>query len=277
MKKVFVPLYCAAICSALMSCSTTKNAAEDSTLIDSTGTTVLSTAKKNSVEDPYSDKKINGEKTFAQQLFRSENYKKVDASTLYLQALLGNTKLTDINLIYKPNTDLAGYLVRFDTSIYAVYMAQEDRRKCINAINQYMSDYENKKLSSKEKKTDQIYGQSGAFEEFGVVESTMFNFSKPTVYYGYKFLDGSPFFIIKFRRSPNLAEELGENRAPESVDQYYYFTRKQAKHLAEFISDDNVKTMQETYNSQADAAESEKETYTEAADSSYKELDSGKE
>ena len=87
----------------------------------------------------------------------------------------------------------------------------------------------------------------------------MTSYSKPKVYFGYKFLGKSPYFCIFVLRSPNLNEDLGSSRPPQSVDQKYYFTKAQAEKLSDFLSDESIDALNTPFSEES----AEPDTYDE--------------
>lgn len=279
MKKTVVTIFCPVICtiSLFVSCKTTNHAEKvntENSVVLSTSLTRSSQTKKIYDPDPYNDEKMKGEKgSFMEQMFGTDKCLKIDTTTLYVHLLPGAPKNRKVQLIYKPQFKMPGFMVRYDTGIYAIYLGEEDRDKLIAAVSSYLSDFENKNLDTNTKKAQLIYGEGRAYEEFGSLEATLFNYSKPKTAFGYRFLDDKPFFCIKFNRSPNLSEEMGTYRNPESIDQLYYFTRKQAQHLAEFLSEENVAYIEETYIKEQNNSEIIENPYKKEDNGSYKEID----
>ena len=195
-------------------------------------------ASKKQELDPYSKSKVKSRSNdgFFDKLFDYKKFDKYDSTNVFLK----KGKKRSCTFVHKPQTDLGGFLVRYDTSTYACFFAQNERNALIKAINQYFDDFENKNLDKKKKKSERVYGSVGAYEEFGIAESMMTSYSKPKVYFGYKFLGKSPYFCIFVLRSPNLNEDLGSSRPPQSVDQKYYFTKAQAEKLSDFLSDESI-------------------------------------
>ncbi|MFA6855963.1 MAG: hypothetical protein WCR31_02030 [Treponema sp.] len=270
MTRILTVLSAAACTALLLSCSTVKKtepAAQDS--YDSSAVPlpqVVPSSPESGPEipdgDPYSKEKIRGgKKTFAQQFFGTEKYVKADSSSAFIRNTFGSVQQRPLDLIYKPQTDLAGFMVRYDTTLYCFYMAQADRRMFRDAVNRYLTDFEGQKLIRKYSKTEKIYGEAGSYEEFGMIATMMPNISKPDVRLGYRFLGSSPYFCMKVRKATNIAEDMGTNVVPESIEQCYYFTKAQAQALADFLSDENVAKQAAAYEKDHGAAPQNKDTY----------------
>ncbi|MBR1723017.1 MAG: hypothetical protein IJ727_11140 [Treponema sp.] len=247
--------------TTLPSCASKSGISEDADSYDEYEATAIPVTQKKSPEkakdsDPYSKAKVKSKNEgFFEKLFDFKKFEKYDSTNVFLK----KGKKRVCTFVHKPDTDLGGFLVRYDTSSYACFLAQNERNALINAINQYFDDFDNKKLDKSMKKSERVYGQVGGYEEFGVTESMMTSYSKPKVYFGYKFLGKSPYFAIFVLRSPNLNEDLGSNRPPQSVDQKYYFTKAQAQKLADFLSDENIESLNHT----EDQVSSEPDSYEE--------------
>lgn len=194
-----------------------------------------------SSEENYSDAKIRGgKKSFSEQFFGTEKFEKIDEITLTLKTTFGNTILRKGYSIYKPHTDMAGFYVLYDTSSYAFFLAKAERNALIRAVDRYFEDFEARRLEKKAKKTERAYGSVVAYEEFGINARMLSNRSKPTVYFGYKFIGKSPYFCIFVPPTENLSKDKGENHADTVIEQRYYFTKAQARALADFLCDDSI-------------------------------------
>lgn len=235
----------------LISCGSTKvdstdiDSYEDSASEECEATAIPLTTNKSkdskADSDPYSLKKIKGKekKGFMDQLIGTKKFEKYDQTTVYLK----KDKKRNCIFIHKPETELAGFLVRYDTSNYACYLSENERNILRKSVEQYLSDFDEKKLDKKKKKSERAYGQGMAYEEFGIAEAMMTGYSKPKIYFGYKFLGKSPYFCIFVVHSPNLNEDMGDKKMPQSIDQKYYFTRAQIQKLLEFLEEENISHM----------------------------------
>lgn len=207
-------------------------------------TSKISTQKTQTYEDPYSEEKIRGTKSFTQQILNTQKYQKIGSSSLFTKSFLGKITQRQITLIHKPQTDLMGFLVHYDTSLYTFYMAQGDRMLFVNAVENFLSDvengfFENQVLNGTSRKTgrktESFYGNALCFQEFGIVEAMLNNYSKPKVLFGYTFLDDFPYFTLTVKSSKNLQSNIGSNAVQKSIEQKYYFNKEQVKTLQDFF------------------------------------------
>lgn len=218
-KDIFTVCGFALIFASFISCRSTQvqgdlyDSDSEAVPIKVSGTKISSKQNESQKEsDPYSDEKIRGGKTFVQQLLNTEKYEKIENSSLFTKSFVGRMTEKKISMIYKPGTDMAGFLVRFDTSLYTFYMAEKDR----NAL---------------------------CFQEFGIVEAMMNNYSKPKVAFGYSFAEGSPYFTLTVKPSKNLNGNIGPNDVQQNIEQKYYFSKEQAERLQDFLRNKNVNSL----------------------------------
>lgn len=218
----------------------------------------MSSSKKKS-EDPYDAKKMRGkeERSRLERAFNLNKFQKIEPISLYVKNTFGKMVRKDGNLIHRAGTDIGGFVCYYDTSSYAVQFAGEARSKLRAAVEQYLRDFDEKKLSRSEKKTFRAYGQCDAYEDFGVIEGMMKDWSRPRVDLGYVFLKGNPYFCVRVPPHKNLNATTGNeyDRLRETViEQRYYFTRAQAGRLADFLSDENIDSLQNDFGGIDDAS-----------------------
>ena len=201
-------------------------------------------AKKKTV-DPYDEKKMHPtDRSGLEKFLGTNRYDVLDECSMYIKPLIGKIKAKRGNFIYRRGTDVAGYRIYYDTSAYTLELAQEPRAACVAAIDQYMEDFEAKRLNRKAKadKTRRAYGSAPAYQEFGIAIGMMNYKAKPVFHFGYAFVDGSPYFVIHVAKAKNLTLENGhsDTQNTETIPQNYFFTRAQAQKLKEFICEENI-------------------------------------
>ncbi|MBR5966890.1 MAG: hypothetical protein IK015_12325 [Treponema sp.] len=232
----------------------------------------LATAKKAKQIDPYDDKKMHPtDRSGLEKFLGTNRYEVLDEAGIYIKPLVGKIKAKRGNFIYRRGTDVAGYRVYYDTTAYTVEMAKETRQICCDAIDRYMDDFANKRLDRKAKleKSRRVYGSAPGYQEFGVAISMMNYKAKPTFYFGYAFVDGSPYFVIHSAKAKNLTLEgkhVAETPNMETIPQNYFFTRAQAQRLKEFICEENISLFHDEEEKKLGGlrADAENDEYTEA-------------
>lgn len=195
--------------------------------------------------DPYDDKKMHPtDRNGLEKFLGTNRYEVLDDVAMYIKPIVGKIKAKKGNFIYRRGTDVAGFRIYYDTTAYTVEMAQETRQICCDAIDKYFDDFENKRLNRKGKadKTRVIYGKAPGYEEYGVAINMMNYKAKPDFYFGYVFVNDSPYFVIHVAKAKNLALEGRPTDLPnlETIVQNYYFTRAQAQKLKDFINEANI-------------------------------------
>ncbi len=199
--------------------------------------------------DPYNQKKLKGNRNFGERLLNINKFTKIEPFSAYLKPTLGKLFVRKGHLIYREGTDIAGFMMYYDSSAYALQFAKAARAVVCNAIESYYKDFDEKLLdrNAKAKDTRAKYGFCEGYEDFGVASGMMTNYSRPTVFFGYVFVKKTPYFIINVRKAKNLAvnEKTEEGSLKANViEQTYYLTKAQAKKLSVFLNEDNISRMQ---------------------------------
>lgn len=219
---------------------------------------------KGNPDDPYDSEKMKGagERSGVERAFNLNKFQKIEPFSLYAKNTFGKVLQKKGHLIHRAGTDIGGFVCRYDTSSYALQFAKESRATVRAAVERYLRDFEEKALDKNAKKTFRAYGQCDAYEDFGVLEGMMHDWSRPRVDLGYMFIKGNPYFCIRVPTHKNLNATTGNeyDKIRENViEQRWYFTRAQSKHLAAFLSDANIDSL----------AEKETVPETESTEDSY--------
>lgn len=257
MKKIIPILTLAAVCLA-PACAkrraATAEAIPDS--YDEVETTIpvdkeKKSAKKNVSDDPYDKEKLRpkAERNFGQKLFGLNRFQQIAPFSVFAKSSVGKLHLKkNGSLIHRAGTDIGGFYCYYDTSAYAVQFAQPARAVLVSAVEQYLSDFENKKLNknAKKKDTESIYGTAEAYEEYGIALANLNHAARPKVCFGYEFIKGNPYFMIYAKKAKDLKyikRSGDDSNADSTIPQRYYFTKAQAKTLATFLSDSNIESL----------------------------------
>lgn len=222
-------------------------------------------------QDEYSDSSDStlvaeeGKKksTFSESIsnfFKLGNQTFTEYDTLEYSVLtpLGSLKKEEAVFVCINDTDLAGFGSPYAAGFDYVFFDDADRKRFIDAGNQYLKDFENKKLERKNKKTNHKYGKITSDVYFGSIKVQAKNHSQPLTYFGYTFKKDSPYFMISCLTAPNTRYKNKDDPYPaESSALSYYFTKSQLKNLMNLLSDENLNSyktsiLEEMYPSEAD-------------------------
>ena len=237
------------VMALMVSCGTTKQvqsapdsySSEDTTEIsavdsdasvsetDNTGKKVeLKTKKKNALEKFL---------TFG----NGDNYIKYDETTVFTKEING-LKEKNATVVLRVDNLMAGFGSYNSAAYYYVQFDEANRAALAKAAETYFSDFENKRLQRKGKRTEKAYGKISYMLNWGVLSSSTPNEGTGEGYCGYEFVKGSPYFtIFNYPFNNDYYERAGDATTRESPSIKYYFTRAQLRQLLELVSEDNIK------------------------------------
>ncbi len=140
----------------------------------------------------------------------------------------------DIALVFHPRNNTVVLEFSYQLTKYKQYWSFNDRQLFIEAVDSYLSEFEDRSLVNQASKTEKKYGSFRGMAEWG----TMFynSLSRPQVTLGYVFNNENPYFIVVQRPAPN--ERADEMSMPQnnSLGIQFFFTRRQAQKLAELFA-----------------------------------------
>ena len=206
------------------------------------------TEEDDSTEIKKSDKKSKKEKNpkkknIIQEIFTFGNrdeYNKFYEISVYEKEITGMKEKRATTLIRTDN-NMAGFGAYYMMAYYIVQFDEVGRIKLTQAIDAYLSDFENKTLQRKGKHTDRAYGKVPYRLDWGTLSSSTPNTGSGEGYVGYEFIKGSPYFTLSnYAFTNDNYEKIGDTTSRESLPLNYYFTRSQLKELKEFISNENI-------------------------------------
>ena len=165
-----------------------------------------------------------------------------DESTLFLKEF-GSMKEKKCTICIRSDATRAGYGSYYATNYYIVQFDEAGRETLRKAAEQYLNDFENKRLKRKGKHTERTYGYIDYRLDWGTVSSSTPNYGKGKGYCGYEFVKGSPYFTISNYPFENDFFEYAKYTANrESMQLHYYFTRSQLKQLLEALSEETIQS-----------------------------------
>lgn len=170
----------------------------------------------------------------------SSKFSEVGTFSLSTTGLNAKLKLQEGSYYIDNKNYDAGFGSYIMAAYYVMLMDQKTRSVYINAVNSYLSDFENKKLKRKDRKTYKQYGKSKATIYWGVIKSQTSNYGYPVAYFGYTFKDKSPYFTITMHPTVNEKRRVDDTVVEESMMVTFYFTKAQCRELADFLKEDNL-------------------------------------
>lgn len=192
-------------------------------------------------ESAASGEKKSGENFLSKFFVTTVPYKEYDNFEVYYKNTVTKIKLADsVFAVYK-DEDLAGFGVQMTACYYYTFMDRTTRNILIAAGEQYLKDFEDKKLERKSGKSFRAYGKANVKVHFGSLKSKAHNTSEPLAYFGYNFVDKSPYFHITVLNAKNERYEESPSSYPKESYAYdIYLTKAQLKTLMQLLSDENV-------------------------------------
>ena len=192
----------------------------------------------NSYEDNQEDDGFFGSLS---EIFRisDKRFIQFGRNELNIPNMLGNLGQKKADSTYIEGTDLIGFGVYENASYYYLLLDKADRLLLRKAADQYFSDFANKKLKRKGN-TSKAYGEFSPELYFGSIKAQAKNYSYPRAYFGYKFKDGSPYFMISCAQAPNQKRAESDIYPETSNYVSFYFTKAQLTELLNVVIEENI-------------------------------------
>lgn len=142
----------------------------------------------------------------------------------------------EFSVMLYPKNGTAGVLYKRTPVKERLLLDRAARSAVISAYELYLKDYEEKKLDRNQRKFKESYGYARAKIEWGPFQYS--TYADPKISMGYIFVGKSPYFCI---RIPSTKSPQNKGDVPvEYGGLLLYFTRAQAKDLADSISDEEI-------------------------------------
>lgn len=231
----------------IMSCGTTKevqSVADSYSPEESTEIISHNTENSETTERPKETAIPKKKKKNALQEFftfgNKDDYLKYDEINLFTKEITGLKEKT-AQVVIRYDNQMAGFGSYNSAAYYFVQFDKYNRDVLAKAVDAYFSDFENKRLQRKGKKTDQAYGKIHYRLDWGTVSSSTPNNGSGDGYCGYEFVNNAPYFTIYNREFKNdYYERAGDATTRESPYVKFYFTKSQIKQLLSSISEENI-------------------------------------
>lgn len=204
------------------------------------------------------DKKKKSEHPVKDFFFGKEKYIYFDEMPLSTGTIGFSIKNRLAQTILNPETEMAGVQTYFQSAYFNILFDEKNRAYIADAVQKYLSDFENHKLErGKYMKTRKIYGNKGkCYVEWGTIKMMMDAYTHTTFTVGYEFKKvndkESPYFCIIIRAGDNENEHMGTNTTKGTTEVELYFTKAQARQLADLLGRESIKgQLNEYYNIKA--------------------------
>lgn len=168
----------------------------------------------------------------------------------------------DFQTVLRSKNGCAGFCYKAIGIKTRLLFDAEGRETFVSAYNQYLQDYDNKKLNRKSKKFQYTYGHCRAYVEWGPFQYSQNAY--PEVRFGYAFVNGSPYFVMRVCEA-EVTEKKSSNEGVKFISTNHYFMKKQAKIVADSFEESNItKIIQEQTAAVNEAAAIPGDEYDEA-------------
>ncbi|MCF0242486.1 MAG: hypothetical protein HUK25_07600 [Treponema sp.] len=232
---------CVLTVSVLAGCSSTKTDMElesadsygDSVSVSEEGTKISTDTKA----DNKKKKKSSG--FTLKNLFKAK-FEEIDSGSIFTTKALGGIKQNVTSVVIYPKEEMAGFGSAYMAAYYYLVFDQQNRQALAKYVEQYFSDFENKKLNRDNKNSQKAYGKIQAKVVWGTIKGNTPNYCTGTIYIGYKFVDKSPYFTLSMDKTINEVFLSGNSSIEESLQLHYFLTKNQASSLVASLSDEKV-------------------------------------
>lgn len=154
---------------------------------------------------------------------------------------IGQLKQTEGNLTVYQDKNLVGFGSPYLMTYYYLFTDKKTSDNFFNAVQSYLSDFNNKKLERKNSKSIKKYGSMDVTLYWGQRQKSTPNNGTGKCSFGYKFIENSPYFTISLNAPVyNKYSEIDFGADKESLKVTYYFTKAQVKELANYLTSNNI-------------------------------------
>ena len=259
--KLHTILFTALALTMFASCASNKDmpeVQEDSYEDSETEAIKLDSTKSKNKKNAKSKQNPNAlpnQKNALEQLFtygNKDDYVIMDTSSVFTEKVVGGIKQQKSKVVLDAkDTRNFGFGATYMAAYYFVIMDAENRNKISAAFDSYLSDFENKRLDRKNKKSLKQYAELNLKFRWGSTSISTPNNGSGKAYAGYEFVKNSPYFVISSYPVENEYYKIvGESTTRESLRLKFYFTKAQMKDLLSMISDEKITEIIKSYYSE---------------------------
>lgn len=186
-------------------------------------------------------KKKAGKKQFV--LFKYGNigdYISLDETSVFVPNAFGVLKQKKATVTIDPKLQEAGFGSSYLAAYYYLFWDAAARESLIKAIDNYYSDFENKRLKRDNGNSYKIYGKIPVRLRWGTLSNSTPNNGETEMYVGYKFKEKSPYFVITIYPAFNEYSNVTDAVDRESMMLTYYFTKAQLLDLKSMLAEETI-------------------------------------
>lgn len=160
------------------------------------------------------------------------------SGTMRLKRLVSSElEAKEFSVMLYPRDGTAGILYRKMPNKERLLLDKDARDAVIKSYQEYLKDFEGKKLDRSKKKFVPAYEYARVKVEWGPVQYS--SYADPRIVMGYVFVGKSPYFCIKV---PNTESDQNKGDTPISYGgNILYFTRSQGQDLVNALSDEEIR------------------------------------
>ena len=170
----------------------------------------------------------------------------IDMTRVFQKTAFGTLKEEDALCIYNIETGLAGFAAWYRGGMYHVLLGKAGRALFQEAVNQYLDDFENKRLDRKGNRT-KIYGEYPVSLQWGSFATMIGNRAQSRVQFGYEFKDGSPYFLLSVPSAENEEYKSGRSKIEASATLRFYFTKAMTSQMMNALAEEKIEAAIEPY------------------------------
>jgi hypothetical protein len=184
----------------------------------------------------------------------------MNTAKLFQLTAVNTLKQEDASTIYNIKTQKTGFSAWYQTNWYHLLFDNVTRAGLSSASQQYLSDFEQKKLDRKNGKSYKSYGEYPVTIQWGTFPGMESGYADTDVQFGYEFKKDTPYFSITVWQTQNAAYTERSSDVQNSSTLHFYMTKAQVTQMAELLSDAKIaealapymKRMEENTNPQTD-------------------------
>lgn len=160
-----------------------------------------------------------------------------DETEITVPNALGKFKKQTGCFVCLNNDNYAGFCSPTAASYTYVFFNERTQKEFVNAGKSYFKDFENKKLDRKNISSERKYGNKYKTKiMWGPNKNQAKSSGVTDAWFGYKFKDKSPYFVITLPVTLNEKyDSITDSLPRESVYTQFFFTKAQLKSLIDFI------------------------------------------